>query len=179
MANDQLDRKQFDGLFHLYYKDLSGFVYSMVNDREVSRDLVHDLFFTLWKNRATLETERSVKSYLFTMARNHSFNYLKHQRVVVVNTRSVVEEYRNLNEESENIELRLERVKTRMAELSDRQREVVTKCCVEGKMYREVADELNISENTVKTHLVRAMKFLREGLREDFILFFHCICKEQ
>lgn len=177
MAKDQLDRKQFDGLFQLYYKDLSGFVYSMVNDRETTGDLVHDLFFSLWKYRMTLDPERSIKSYLFTMARNHAFNYLKHQRVVAINTWNVAEEYRNLDEGEEDLELRLERVKRRMAELPDRQREVVIKCCVEGKMYREVAGELNISENTVKTHLVRAMKFLREGLREDFILFFYYTAK--
>ena len=175
MSKNQFDRKQFDELFQLYYKDLSGFIYSLVSDKEVTRDLVHDLFFNLWKNRETLDPERSVKSYLFTMARNHALNYLKHQRVVALNTWNVVEEYQSLNEGREDMEQRLEQVRKRMAELPDRQREVVVKCCVEGKMYREIAQELNISENTVKTHLLRAMKFLREGLREDFILFFYCI----
>ena len=167
---NQLDRKEFDELFDLYYKDLTGFVHSLVNDVEVARDLVHDLFFNLWKNRTGLDHSRSVKSYLFTMARNRAFNYLKHQRVVSFNERSVIEEYRNLEDNGENLELRLERVKKRMAALPDRQREVVLKCCVEGKMYRETALELNISENTVKTHLLRAMKFLREGLQEDLVL---------
>ena len=166
----QLDRKEFDGLFDLYYKDLKGFVYSLVNDGEVARDLVHDLFLNLWKNRTRLDPSRSVKSYLFTMARNHAFNYLKHQRVVSLNEQKVVEEYRCAEEDGEDLEHRLERVRKRLAELPDRQREVVLKCCVEGKMYRETALELNISENTVKTHLLRAMKFLREGLREDLVL---------
>lgn len=172
MEISRLDRKLFDEMFGLYYKDLTYFVCSFVNDREVARDLVHDLFFTLWRNRSSIDSSRSVKSYLFSMAHNQALNYLKHQRVIATNERGVVDEYKGYETNTEELEQRLARVRRRLQELPDKQREVVIKCCVEGKMYREVAAELNISENTVKTHLMRGMKFLREGLREDLILIF-------
>lgn len=54
----------------------------------------------------------------------------------------------------------------------EKQKEVVFKCCIEGKLYRETAQEMQISENTVKTHLLRAMKFFRQELRGDILLLF-------
>ncbi len=57
--------------------------------------------------------------------------------------------------------------------LPEKQKEVVFKCCIEGKLYRETAQEMQISENTVKTHLLRAMKFFRQELRGDILFAFH------
>lgn len=176
-----LSKQVFDELFELYYQELTGFVFSFVNDREVARDLVHDLFLNLWKRQIAPDPQKSIKTYLFTIARNQAFNYLKHQQVIALNERGIVEEYGFAQDEPEEIELRLECVRKKLNELPEKQHEVVIKCCVEGKMYREVAAELEISENTVKTHLMRAMKFLREELREDFILLLFlketdCLC---
>ena len=170
MRTNGLPQKEFDRLFELYYQALTGFVYSFVNDSEVARDLVHDLFLNVWKKRAQLDPQKSVKTYLFTMARNQALNYLKHQQVIALNERGLIEEYGYGQEEPEDLERRLEQVRKKLAELPSKQHDVVIKCCVEGKMYRQAAAELGISENTVKTHLMRAMKFLREELREDFIL---------
>ena len=50
-----LDRKGFDTLFELYYGELTYFVYSFVNDKEVAKDLVHDLFLNLWQNRRQID----------------------------------------------------------------------------------------------------------------------------
>lgn len=170
MKTTGLSRETFDELFGLYYKELTRFVFGFVNDAEVARDLVHDLFFNLWKKRIQPDPDKSVKAYLYTMARNQAYNYLKHQQVVAMNEQGVMDEYRFRQEEPEEIEERFERIRKKLGELPDKQYEVVIKCCVEGKLYRETALELGISENTVKTHLMRAMKFLRGELREDFIL---------
>ena len=52
------------------------------------------------------------------------------------------------------------------------QHDVLIKCVVEGKKYKEVAEELGISLNTVKTHLARALRFLRNELEDRVIMFF-------
>ena len=46
------------------------------------------------------------------------------------------------------------------------------KCLVEGKMYKQVAEELDVSVNTIKTHIKRALAFLREQMEDDLILLF-------
>lgn len=170
MKTEGLSREEFDTLYDLYYTELTRYVFSFVNDAEAARDLVHDLFLNLLKSRLKLDPARPVKAYLLTMARNQAFNYLKHQQVIASNERGIAEEYGLGQEDTGDIEKRYERIRKKLDELPDKQREVVMKCCVEGKLYRETALELGISENTVKTHLMRAMRFLRGELREDFIL---------
>lgn len=170
MKTEGLSREEIDTLYDLYYTELTRYVFSFVNDAEAARDLVHDLFLNLLKSRLKLDPARPVKAYLLTMARNQAFNYLKHQQVIASNERGIAEEYGLGQEDTGDIEKRYERIRKKLDELPDKQREVVMKCCVEGKLYRETALELGISENTVKTHLMRAMRFLRGELREDFIL---------
>ena len=46
------------------------------------------------------------------------------------------------------------------------------KCVVEEKKYQEVADELDVSINTIKKHMSRALKFLRDELQGESILLF-------
>lgn len=169
---ENIERKYFNELFDQYYKTLIRFVYSFVNDREVSRDIVHDMYLVVWKNILSIDSRQSVKSYLFTMAKNHALNYLKHQRIVNRHEEKICEMYQPEQSDTEEIEQRIEQVKKKLAELPQKQREVVIKCCIEGKMYKEAAAELNISENTVKTHLMRAMRFLRNELKQDLLLFF-------
>ncbi len=165
-----LSKEVFDELFDQYHKELNDFIFSFVNDREAARDLVQDLFFNLWNRQVALNPQKSIKTFLYTIARNQAFNYLKHQKVVALNEREVAEFYQPGEENAEDIEQKLRCIQKKMSELPGKQYDVVIKCCVEGKRYREVARELGITENTVKTHLVRAMKFLRGELREDFLL---------
>ena len=167
-----MDNKGFEELFGLHFSNLAGFVYNYVRDEEVAKDIVHDVFLTLWNNRRRLNPEYPVKSYLFTMAQNSALNYLRHLRVVEVNERMVGEVLEAAAEELEDYERRLVRLEEKLSLLSEKQREVLVKCVVEGKKYKDVAEELDISVNTVKTHITRALKFLREELKDDLILLF-------
>ncbi len=158
--------------FDLYYQGLISFVYGLIRDEEVAKDIVNDVFLTLWDRRKMLDPEKSVKSYLFIIAKNHALNYIKHQSVV-----KQYEQYQSceLNtEESEwdEYEAKLEKVRSVFNLLPEKQQEVVRKCCVEGKKYKDVALELDISVSTVKTHLLRAMKFLRSELKQELVLLF-------
>ncbi len=158
--------------FDLYYQGLINFVYSLIRDEEVAKDIVNDVFLILWDRRKELNPQKSVKSYLFTITKNHALNYLKHQCVI-----KQYEQYQSCEQDTEEddwneYEFKLEKVKRVFVSLPEKQQEVVRKCCVEGKKYKDVASELNISVSTVKTHLLRAMKFLRSKLDQDFILLF-------
>lgn len=158
--------------FDLYYQGLISFVYSLIRDEEVAKDIVNDVFLTLWDRRKVLNPEKSVKSYLFTIAKNHALNYIKHQAVVKQYEQYQRCELNPEEQEWDEYESKLERVKVVFDSLPEKQQEVVRKCCVEGKKYKDVAFELNISVSTVKTHLLRAMKFLRRELKQEFILLF-------
>jgi RNA polymerase sigma-70 factor (ECF subfamily) len=173
MAQGNFDKTQFEQLFEARFDELIAFVYSYVRDREVARDIVHDAFFTLWENRAIVDVALSPKAYLYKMARNGSLNYLRHRRVVASNENQLVYSMEQAGREIENYERNLARLVDHVRALPEKQRRVLEGCFVEGKSYKEIAGELEISVNTVKTHLQRAMKYLRDLTREDlFLLFF-------
>ncbi len=165
-------QKDFEELFERWFGDLMNFVYSYLHNEEVAKDIVHDVFLTLWNNRTHLDSSWSLKSYLFTLARNYALNYLRHQKVVAHNEVGLIQESREFQEEIEEYEATLERLREKLACLPEKQREVLVKCLVEGKMYKQVAEELDVSVNTIKTHIKRALAFLREQMEDDLILLF-------
>ncbi len=172
MIENSLDSDSFERLFKSYFKDLVGFVCSYVDDDEVAKDIVHDVFLVIWKNKKKLDTSYSLKSYLFTLSKNYALNYLKHLRVVAVNEREVIEVLRDAGDEFDNYDQRMARLDNKLAELPDKQREVLLKCFVNGQKYKDVADEMGISVNSVKTHISRGLKFLRDELKEEVIMLF-------
>ncbi len=165
-------QKDFEELFYRWFNDLMGFVYSYLHDEEVARDIVHDVFLTLWNNRTHLDTSWSLKSYLFTLSRNYTLNYIRHQKVIAHNESGLIRDSQEFQEEIEEYETTMERLREKLACLPGKQREVLVKCLVEGKMYKQVAEELNVSVNTIKTHIKRALAFLREQMQNDMILLF-------
>ena len=170
MGNIDFNVSTFEDLFKSYFQDLMRFVCSYVNDEEVAKDIVHDVFFALLRNKKRLDVSYSMKSYLFTLARNYALNYLKHLRVIAMNEREVSDLLENAGEELGVYEERLNRLNEKLAELPEKQREVLMKCFVEGRKYKDVADEMEISVNSLKTHISRGLKFLRNELREDVVL---------
>ena len=164
MSKDFLEHKAFVELFDLHYGNLVGFVYGYVRDEEVAKDIVHDTFLTFWNNRKRLDLSYSAKSYLFTLAQNYALNYLRHLRVVEVNEREVSQLLEAASDELAEYDERYARVEEKLAQLPDKQREV--------KKYQEVADELDVSINTIKKHMSRALKFLRDELQGESILLF-------
>ena len=172
MIENDLNNDSFESLFKSHFGDLVGFVCSYVNDEEVAKDIVHDVFFVILKNKKKLDTSYSLKSYLFTLAKNYALNYLKHLRVVAMNEREVIDVLQNADEELDNYEQRVARLNKKLGELPDEQREVLIKCFVEGQKYKEVADGMGISVNSVKTHISRGLKFLRDELKEDMVMLF-------
>ena len=164
MIGNDLNSDSFENLFKSHFGDLVGFVCSYVNDEEVAKDIVHDVFLVVLKNQKKLDTSYSLKSYLFTLSKN--------LRVVAMNEREVVEALQNADEELDDYEQRMARLNEKLDELPEKQREVLMKCFVEGQTYKDVADVMGISVNSVKTHISRGLKFLRNELKGEMVMLF-------
>lgn len=175
MGNNLFNTKWLERLFERHFENLTGFVYNYVKDEDTVKDIVHDAFLSLWNNRNKLDESKSVKSYLFTIAQNHALNYLRHLKVECNNKESLSETLqRYAEDEFESYEKQLSRLEIKFKELPAKQREVIEKCIMEGKKYKEAAMELGISTNTVKTHITRALRSLRNELENKIVLFlFH------
>lgn len=128
---------------------------------EHAKDIVQECFIRLWENHEKVATP---VSYLFTAVRNSSINWLKADaRRKMVSMENLKHSHADDFSIEESIEYfhKLEEAYRRLQELTGRCRDIFSMVYVEKMKVKEVASELDLSENTVKTYLKRAKEALR------------------
>lgn len=152
----------FDKVFRLYYEPMYFFARHFVDEEEACRDLVMDVFEDLWRHRDGVKTE-AAKSWLFVDLRNKCIDYLRRQnraRQYEVTALLLNKEWAETADPLEQQE-RERIVARRLGALPETTRRIFEACYVEGKKYKEVAEEMGISISTVKKHVVRALKIVK------------------
>lgn len=169
-----LDEAGFHELFNRFYVPLCVFAYQYVDDNEAAADIVQEVFASLWQQRTEFDGWHQVKAYLYTAVRNRALNEIDHRRVVTEYARNLVERqkeayFRDVLVEQETYRMLAEAIDR----LPERMREIM-RLALEGKKNPEIAGELDVSVETVRTLKKLAYKKLREGLKDQYyyILLF-------
>ena len=159
----------FEMIFRSYYQPLCNYAYTFLQDKEDAEEIVQSTFLLMWEKRDALAIRTSVKPYLYAMVRNACLNVLKHQKV---KQRFAGEEIamaeRSHDDVSQHVasnELEL-RIKVAMNELPEQCRMVFKLSRFEELKYAEIAEQLNISVKTVENHMGKALKIMREQLKD-------------
>lgn len=164
----------FRSLFQDYFGQLVGFAEYILADREEAENVVQECFIRLWE-RGTHSDIFDMRSYLFRQVKNACLNVVKHLQVEDRHNKWIAEAYMYSElPDGEYDDGLVEKVWQAVDELPEQTRAVFVACVVDGKKYREVAEEYAISVNTVNTYVKRAYKFLRERLGVQ-LLFFLCV----
>lgn len=159
------DTAAFRYLYEHYFTQMVLFAESYLYDEEEARDLVQDLFFRLWDNAFQTEVNISVKAYLFTSLRNRCLNVLRDRKIRDANSDKLFEaQIFSGTEDIEIDECVQQRLQEALDSLPDKCREIFLLKVVQGKKNKEIAEELGISDNTVKTQVQRAYKGIREKM---------------
>lgn len=170
------DQRAFERVFRMFYVPLCDYAAMILGEQAEAEDVVQDLFMHIWRSRVEIEVQDSVKSYLFTSVRFRALNVLKHKMVERKHGALLTEFIEGLqrSDYSEEEMQQIERIKKVLQELPIQCRVVFTMSCLEGKKYKDIANELGISVNTVKSHVMKAYKDIRARVGENTspILFF-------
>lgn len=161
------DRKSFDALFKLYYKELCRYSWKFVRSKDAVEDIVQKVFIQLWTKRKHLLITESVRGYLYTSVRNESLIYLKSTEI-----RKIYESaYSTNSTDDENTatvaEVFAEKVRQKMADLPEKCKEIFILSRFDGLTYDEIAAYLAISKKTVENQMIIAYKKLRESLKPE------------
>lgn len=166
---ERKDKAVFDYIFNYYYSSLCAFAMQYTNDRDVSEDLVQDLFISLWMEAPNLRINSSLKSYVFTGVKNRCFDYQKHQKVVKKYKVYELFSSKNGDNATESYfaesELRLA-IQKSLEKLSPRCREIFELSRHKGLSNQEISEKLGISKRTVELQISKALKILRNELIE-------------
>ena len=160
----------FEQLFRQNYIRLCYHAYSFLNDEEAAKDAVNDVFEKVWVNFEKIERTQSVLPLLYTLVRNHCVSLLRHKKV-----RERFNQELRLKDEATDegymeYELLIERLRQSVEKLPGQTKVVFRMCFLDGKKYQETADALAISINTVKTHINKALRILREEYSDYSLL---------
>lgn len=161
----------FRELFDRYYMSLCLYSVQITDSFDLSEDIVQDVFISFWEKGTYKQVKESLKHYLFYCVRNASLASLKEKRMILLE--EVEQEAYSLPDEHTDEEelLRKQAVLLEgLKQLPEQCSLVFEAIVMHGKKYKEVAEELNISVNSVKTQLSRALKRLR-GSVDTLILF--------
>ncbi len=159
-----LSRSEFESLYRDNFARLYRYAKIMLGDEDEARDVVSDSFEYLWLNRKITGKGISPQAVLFRTLRTRCIDALRHKK----SSRkymSVI--WRDGDDEGFEFEdPRMRRLKNAIEQLPPKTREVFIECFVEGRKYGEAGKKFNISINTVKTHISRALSILRQELSE-------------
>lgn len=159
----------FEILFRTYYPELMDYCTRIVSDSQEAEEIVQDLFFTMWNKKEELKIHSSVRSYLFRSAHNNCLLHLQRKVVrkryqdAVIRNEPV--RYPDPSESLREAELSGIIQKT-LNKLPERTREIFRMSRTEELKYQEIADRLTISVKTVEANMGKALKILRQVLKE-------------
>lgn len=168
---DLSDKLVFEKVFKEFYRPMFLFAESFVMDPHIADDLVQDIFLKILNNKVVIAT--SVKNYLFQAVKNNSLDYLKKYNIEDLHEYHLFDScfYSGSFEFSEDKGIE-EQVKKAIENLPEKCAEILKMSLYQSYSYKEIAENLDISINTVKTQIKRAHKQLREELRDVKVNLF-------
>lgn len=160
------DVSAYKELFDVYYLPLCIYSLKFSNSIQQSEDIVQDLFMKFWDKKLYLHLDGGIKSYLYKAVKNNTL-LLKRKEAKYIFEEIEEEVFKIFDNEFTEVSA-LEEDKKKLfievEQLPTKRKEVFKAIVLDGLKYKEVAEQLNVSLNTVKTHYSRALKQLRKSL---------------
>ena len=174
---EQRENIKFEDIYLSYFSKMKHFATEYVISDEDAENIVQDVFVELWENKEMLNMHMNLIAYLFTTIKNKCLNHMRHKIVVQNTATKMQEEYLislRMNLDSlETFDNKLfsdqdiEKIINRALDsLPEKCRTIFFMSKIEGKKQKEIAQELNISINTVGTQIGIAYKKLRTELND-------------
>lgn len=167
MRNDSI--KAFSSIYELYAYKLLNYVKTATESAEDAEEIVHDIFMSLWKNRKTLDPNKSISALLFSMAYKKRIDYFRKSA-----SSPIYEDYLEYSNSIPDIAISqieykefLAIFKTALNSLPSKQKHIIILSRLKGFTNAEIARCLNISEKTVRNSLSIGLKLLKTELTKS------------
>jgi len=156
--------KEFKKLFNTHSKKLYDIACRHVSSND-AEDIVQDLFIELWEKRVTINVQSSWDGYLFSVLKYRIFRFLDKRNELD----DALSEALHFTTDKKDI-LAFEQLYTRLIDtvesLPEQGRAIIQKRYFENKKIQEIALEMGISTETVKTHLKRSFRIMRLQMKD-------------
>ncbi|AYB31001.1 RNA polymerase sigma-70 factor [Chryseolinea soli] len=170
------NEKSFELIYDLLANRLYLFILRKVGIKETAEEILQEVFVALWNNRHTMDANTFLDPYLFKIAKNKIFSFMRSEHV---RKKYAAEFSLFMQKYSDNSLEELMDVKDLHQVLHERISELPDKCQTAFRMSRmehasisQIAEQMNISTRTVENYITQALRHLRTHLNTLFALFF-------
>ena len=165
----------YSHLLDLHYKELCDYATSLARDDFKSEDIVQNVIVRMWNKREKLNTDMSIKNYLYKSVYNEFIDQYRKDLSVSILERKYIEgiDYFIENEGDSKARRLMEIVTKEIKQLPKKCKETFLLSKKSGLSYKEIADFQNLSVNTVENQMTKALSILRKKLKNNmkFLLF--------
>ncbi len=162
-------------IYNRYAALVYSFTFRRTEVKQEAQDIVHEVFLFLWEKRDSLLINKGILPFMYTVVRNKILNRIKHQKVSARYIDSF-QHYLDLTEENADHLLRFhelnELIEREVAALPVKMRQVFELSRKTGCSRKDIAEKMQVSEETVKSHMHHALKILKQKLGGLFFLLF-------
>ena len=172
------ESKAYTFLVETYHHKLCLYAFSLINDHDLSEDIVQNVFIRIWKTRQKLKDDFNFKSYLYKSVYNEFIDQYRKQKNVLALEKKHIDALSFIVEEEDekSLERLIKLVKKEIQKLPPKCKQTFLLSKHEGLTNIEIADYLNISTKSVEGHITKAFSILRKTLGDKvngllFLLF--------
>lgn len=172
---NQGDLSAFTAIHRRYYGILYSHAYKRLSDREEVRDILQELFTSVWNNRETISFDVSLKAYLYTAVRNRVLNVFKREKRrsdFIASFESFLIASGPTTDEPVRIKELITLIDAEISALPPQMRLIFEMSRNSNLSHQEIAKQLNISPLTVKKQVNNSLKVLRLKLGPHFFMLF-------
>jgi len=169
---------KFRLVFEEYYNTLCNYAYAFIRDKDTCEDIVQEIFLRIWEKKRDIVLSVSIRYYLFTAVRNNCLTYLKLEKKaarVSVENEDLLVEIPELEKDPDQASDYLSQVTKAIALLPPKCKDVFLMSRFNNYSYKEIAEILGISVKTVENQIGKALKILRDFVKQHK-LFVFMIC---
>lgn len=169
------DEKAFEFIFKSYYATLCTYAFDLLKNNALAEEVVQEILIRVWENRTKIDITVSVKSYLYKCVHNQCVNLIKHIQVIKNQSEKYLNDIQSNTEISSltDNEFTLETffyegleddIETVILSLPEQCRKIFRMSRFEMLSHEEIAQRLDISVNTIKTQIRRALEKLKTSI---------------
>lgn len=164
------DRDAFNRLYQHYSRPVFSRLKSLVHEQSITEELHQDTFLKIWESRASLNTEIPFQAILMRTAKSTAIDYyrkaVRDEKLKAQLISTATELYNHLDEFIDFKDTNTA-INSAISKLPPQRLKIFTMIKLEGKSYEYAASEFGVSLSTVKDHMAKAMKFLRDEIAKE------------
>lgn len=161
------DLNAFEMVFREYYKPLVRYGTTFLRDPDEAEDIVQQVFVSMWEKRSQQDIHTSVRALLYKAVHNACLNRIKHRKV----RSAYAEELKATQSQEETSDVVQtkeldEKIRSAIATLPEQCARIFSMSRFEQLRYQEIADQLGLSVKTVENQMGKALRIIREQLKD-------------